>query len=96
MYKGDCKKSMIVQEAKYKICNKIYIRNTQQIFQNRMAQYFRDITDLVNKNILSDTFAKYFASYFQENVHLENIQTIKYMKMIWQEKILYATNHLSR
>ena len=61
-----------------------------------MSQHFRDIKGFVNMNISSDTFTKYFASHFQENVNLENIQTIKDMKMIWQGKLLHPTNHLSR
>ena len=89
MFGGECRKSIIVYKAKCKDCNKVYTGNTQQKFKVRMTQHLNEICALVNKDKTSDSFAKYFATHFQNRqAKLTAGEACKYVEVsiLWQGK----------
>jgi len=44
MYKGECRKMCVVYQAKCKLCNEVYIGNTQQKMKHRQGQHVRELT----------------------------------------------------
>ena len=67
----------------------IQLENTHGKLKTRMNQYFKETKDLMNKNIMLDTFVRYFAIHHIEKNKteaLEDIQKEVKMKMIWQGK----------
>ena len=64
MFGGQCRKSIVVYKTEYKDCNMIHIGNTQQKLKVRMTQHLNKICSLVNNNKTSDSFAKHFATHF--------------------------------
>ena len=65
MFKGDCRKSIVVYKAKCKICEMAYFGNTQQKLKLRINQHLAEVCAMVNKKKTSDSFAKHFALHFQ-------------------------------
>ena len=60
-YGGMCRVPIVVYKITCKMTNKIYIGNTQQNFKKRMAGHFQDVKKLMEKGILSDSYARHFA-----------------------------------
>jgi hypothetical protein len=50
----------VVYKVKCKTTGKICIGNTQQYFKNSMRGHFQDVKQIVEKNLYSDSYAKYF------------------------------------
>ena len=86
MYGGNCRKSIVIYKATCTECGCYYIGNTQQKLKTRMNQHFTDTKNLVNNNKLSDSFAKHFASHFQDKNHISrgDVRKITNMEILWQ------------
>ena len=63
MFDGNCRKCIIIFNAKCKDCSMVYINNTQQKFKVRITNYLNEICALLNKDKTSYSFAKHFASH---------------------------------
>ena len=64
----------------------VNIGNAQQKLKMRMNQHFTCAKDLINNNELSDSFAKHFASHFQDKKHMSrgDVRKITNVEIIWQ------------
>ena len=58
---------MVMCKATHTECECFHIGDTQQKLKNRMNAHFSETKDLVNNDKLSDSFAKHFATHFNEN-----------------------------
>ena len=65
MFGGECRKSIVVYKTECKDCGMFYIGNTQQKLKVRMTQHLNEVCSLVNNQKTSDSFAKHFATHFQ-------------------------------
>ena len=65
-YNGQCRKSCVVYKVTCRICDAVYIGNTQQTLKSRMNAHFNDVQKLVQDGKLSDTFACHFAQHFSQ------------------------------
>ena len=83
---GNCRKSIVVHKATCKECGCYHIGNTQQKLKNRMNQHFTDAKDPIANGELSDSFAKHFASHFENEKHTSrgDARKITDVEMIWQ------------
>ena len=61
VYKGDCRKSLVVYKAECNDCKMCYLGNTQQKIKIRINQHLGEVCKLVNTGKTSDSFAKHFA-----------------------------------
>ena len=88
IYNNDCRKCFLIYEAKCKICNQVYIGNTQQHFKMQMSQHFTKTWWLVNKNITSDTFANHFAQHCtvsaKGNLKPKHLQEMVELRIVWE------------
>ena len=86
IYGGNCKKSTVVHKATCEECDCYYIGSAQQKLKMRMKQHFTDTEDLINNDELSDSFAKHFASHFQDKKHMSrgDVRNITNVEIIWQ------------
>ena len=91
MFGGDCRKAIVVYKAECRDCNMIYIGNTQQKLKVRTTQHLNEICSLVNNDKISDSFAKHFATHFQNRqTKLTAGEARKHLKMsiVWQGKAI--------
>ena len=65
MYKGECRRSIVVYKAECADCKMCYIGNTQQKLKLRINQHLSEVCTLVNKGKTPDSFAKHFARHHQ-------------------------------
>ena len=65
MYKGECRKAIVVYKAECVDCKMFYVGNTQQKLKLRINQHLGEVCTLVNKGKTSDSFAKHFAKHHQ-------------------------------
>ena len=91
IYSGNCRKSIVIHKATCKECGCFYIGNTQQKLKNRMNQHFADAKNLVNKGDFSDSFAKHFASHFnnennESSIAKGDVRNITDIEILWQGK----------
>ena len=88
IFNGECRKSIIIYEAKCNQCGMVYIGNTQQTFKDRMNQHFADVTNLVNKNQSSDSFAAHMAGHIHQNFKGEATnglaRAMVKLRILWQ------------
>jgi len=63
IFKGNCRKSIVVYKAKCKLCEMAYFGNTQQKLKTRINQHLGEVCSLVNQGKTSDSFAKHFAQH---------------------------------
>jgi hypothetical protein len=54
-----CREPVVIYKVKCELTNKFYIGNTQQFFKNRMRGHFQDVKQYVEKNVLSDSYARH-------------------------------------
>ena len=52
-----------------------YIGNTQNLIKKRMNGHFAETRNQVNKGLISDSFAKHFASHFDKRGKNEQISS---------------------
>lgn len=64
MFKGDCQKSTVVNNAKCKICKISYFGYTQQKLKLRINQHLAEVYVMVNKGKALDYFSKYFTLHY--------------------------------
>ena len=85
---SNCRKSMVAHKATCEECGCYCVGNTQQKLKMRMRmnQHFTNAKDLINNNKLSDSFAKHFASHFQDKKHMSrgDVRNITNIEIIWQ------------
>jgi hypothetical protein len=55
-----CREPVVIYKLKCELTNKFYIGNTQQFFKNRMQGHFQDVKQYVEKNVLSNSYARHF------------------------------------
>ena len=67
IYGDKCRKCIVVYKCEYSICGMFYIGNTQNHIKKRMNEHFAETRNQVNKGLISDSFAKHFATHFNEN-----------------------------
>ena len=86
MCNGNCRKLMAMHKATCSMCGCFCIGNTQQHLKTRMNQHFTDTKNPVNNDELSDSFAKHFASHFQDKNHVSrgDVRKITNMEILWQ------------
>ena len=89
IYKGKCRRSIVVYKATCLICSMPYIGNTQQQLKARMDQHFGDVVKLVNKGDKSDSFASHFAKHFSDDkkdvkVKRKDVRSMVKMDILWQ------------
>lgn len=65
-YNSQCRRSCVVYKVISKICDAVYIGNTQQTFKARMNAHFNDVQQLVKNGKFSDSFARHFAQHFSK------------------------------
>ena len=77
---------MTMHKATCTKCGCFCIGNAQQKLKNRMNQHFTDTKDLVVNGKLSDSFAKHFASHFENKKHTSrgDVRKITDVEIIWQ------------
>ena len=88
IYGGKCRKSIVIYKATCTECGCFYIGNTQQKLKERMNAHFNETKQLVNDNILSDSFAKHFAGHFVNNERIArgDVRNITKIEILWQGK----------
>jgi hypothetical protein len=59
-YEKVCREPVVTYKVKCELTNKFYIGNTQQFFKNRIRGHFQDVKQYVEKNDLSDSYARHF------------------------------------
>jgi len=91
IYKGDCRKMCVVYQAKCKICDEVYIGNTQQKMKERQGQHLHDVRELSFKEKKSDSFAAHFASHFPKGSKPSNYE----IRQMLEYKILWQANPIS-
>ena len=64
MYNGMCRQYCIMYKVTCKLCNAVYIGNTQQSFKEQINGHFSDVQNLIMNGTVSDSFAKHFAKHF--------------------------------
>ena len=88
IYNTECRKSMVIHEAKCKTCNMLYIGNTQHKLKVRMTQHFKEVKDLVKLGKTSNTLAHHFAQHIDPKmgpyISTANIHSMVSMKVLWQ------------
>ena len=87
MFDGDCRKCIVVYEAKCKICKDCYVGCTQQTLKDRTTQHLSDVVKMVNKDFTSDSFAAHFAKHFQSTTNDATVGSVRKMvdvKILWQ------------
>lgn len=79
---------MVIYEAKCKMCNMVYIGNTQQKLNVRMSPHFKEGKDLVKLAKTSNTLAHHFAQHIDPKmgpyISTANIHSMVSMKVLWQ------------
>ena len=85
---GNCRKSMVIYKATCEECGCFCIGNTQQKLKNRMNKHFADAKNSVNNGDFSDSFAKHFASHFNNDSHITkgDVWNISNTEILWQGK----------
>ena len=96
IFGGNCRKSIVVCKATCKECGCYYISNAQQKLKMQMNQHFTNTKDLIKNNKLSDSFAKHFASHFQDKKHMSrgDVRNITNIEIIWQGNPMSSTKTL--
>ena len=64
VYKGQCRKSLVIYKVTCKECGECYIGNTQQNLKKRIDQHLGEVVQLVNHGKKSDSFASHFVRHF--------------------------------
>ena len=78
------------QWSECKLCNMVYIGNTQNKNKKRQNQHFGEVKRLVEKGQKSDSFAEHFANHFKEksiskvNSSMVRARTMVRMKILWK------------
>ena len=84
---GNCRKCVVIYEAKCKICSSCYLGNTQQPLKTRTGQHLHDVVKLVNRDESSDSFAAHFAEHFKASGTDATVGLAREMvevKILWQ------------
>ena len=89
-YDEKCRYSHIVYQVRCRLCNYIYIGNTQQKFKERMAQHFNDVQQLVLHGKASDSYAKHFARHFPPDKKPKplEIRSLSEHTVLWQGNLI--------
>jgi len=84
-YNSLCQHSIVVYKATCKLSGKFYIGNTQQKLKARLTQHCTEVKALVNKGIISDSFAKHAASLFQtdEKITVKEVRDRFNTSILW-------------
>ena len=83
---GECRKSIVACKATCTECGCYCIGNTQQKLKNRMNAHFSETKQLVNNDVFSDSFAKHFATHFNdgEKITRGDVRNITKLEILWQ------------
>ena len=65
VFKGECRRIMVIYKVLCKEIGKFYIRNTQQKVKKRIESHMRNVCNLANRKQQSDSFASHFVTVFQ-------------------------------
>jgi len=83
MYNGKCRESCIIYRVECRICKKIYIGNIQNFLKKRIQEHMNDVVKLVNKEQISDSFAKHFTKHIcQPNATAKDVKLLLKIKTI--------------
>ena len=86
VYNNQCKVPCVVYKATCIKTGAIYIGNTQQYFKDRMKGHYQDVRNLVRHNVLSDSFARFFARNFKTKSQIKAGEVCKLvdMRVLWE------------
>ena len=85
MFNGDCRKCCVIYKATCTHCDMHYIGSTQNDVKKRISQHCRDVKNLVNRDINSDSFASHFAKHIDtDKTSLGQIRKLVKMEILWQ------------
>ena len=97
-YNSLCRHSIVVYKATCKQSKKYYIGNTQQKLKTRMTQHYNKAKDLVNKGLMSDSFAKHAATCFptESKISANNVRTGFNIEILWHGNPISCTKSFGR
>ena len=90
-YEGKCRYNCIVYSVSCTESGKEYIGCTQNDLKTRMNGHFSDVRKYVCRNQATDSFAKYFAKFFDAKNNPPRCPTVRELcefKILWSGNIL--------
>lgn len=76
IFNSRCRESMIIYKASCKLCGIFYTVNNQNKVKDRIKLHFNETKNLINNGAKIDSFARFIASHFNENLEVENTNGI--------------------
>ena len=86
VYNLQCKVPCVVYKATCIKTGAIKVGNTQQFFKDRMNGHYQDVRNLVRHNVLSDSFARFFARSFKpkSQIKADEVRKLVDMRVLWE------------
>lgn len=99
IFKGYCRKSVVIYKAKCELCKMKYFDNTQQKLKTRINQHLGEFSLLVNNNKTSDSSAKRFARHFldrETKLTIGEIRNLVEVSIEWQGTSISCNNSFGK